>query len=128
MKENTNKFHQTENSFPLLDDTRLYLDLGQYRYGPSVPEVLDGTYQFPKGTTPAVFTSLCRLQRPPSVSITTPTTLKYILELCDYCKWSKKIIPPMALTSECISLRLIIHNYDEYFISNNKFQLWSDTH
>ena len=75
MKENNNKFYQTEGSCPLTNNPRLYLDLGQYGDGPSVPEVLCVSYQCPSGTTPTVVTFLWHLQRPSSVSITTSTSL-----------------------------------------------------
>ena len=49
MKENTNKFHQTEISWSLLNNIRLYLDLRKYANGPSVPTVLYGAHKLPGG-------------------------------------------------------------------------------
>ena len=89
-KENTKKFHQTEGSGPLIDDPRLYLDLGQYRHGPSVPKVLYGIYKCPNDTTTYVVTLLCHIQIPPLVSITTPSTLKSPLEFRNYWKMVKE--------------------------------------
>ena len=52
MRENEEKFHQTEGWSPLLDG-QLAKDLGCYGDGPKVDEVLNGTYLPPLGTTKA---------------------------------------------------------------------------
>ena len=50
IKENKSKFHQTEGRCPLLY-SRLYRDLGAMGDGPEVPNVLNGTYIPPPGTS-----------------------------------------------------------------------------
>ena len=50
IKENESKFHQTEGRCPLLYG-RLYRDLGAMGDGPEVPNVLNGTYTPPPGTS-----------------------------------------------------------------------------
>ena len=50
IKENEQKFHQTEGRCPLLHG-QLYRDLGQMGEGPRVADVLDGTYVPPPGTS-----------------------------------------------------------------------------
>ena len=51
IKENKAKFHQTEGRCPLLHG-QLYRDLGSMGDGPKVPNVLNGTYVPPPGTSP----------------------------------------------------------------------------
>ena len=58
MKENTQKFLETEGSFPLPNDPRLYINLLQYRNIISVLAVLYGTYKCPGEITPDVATFL----------------------------------------------------------------------
>ena len=53
IKENEEKFHQTEGWSPLLQG-QLATDLGLYGEGPKVKEVLDGTYKVPDGYHPSV--------------------------------------------------------------------------
>ena len=53
IKENEKKFHQTEGRCPLLHG-KLYRDLGSMGDGPRVKDVLNGTYNPPPGTSPAV--------------------------------------------------------------------------
>ena len=50
IKENKSKFHQTEGRCPLLYG-QLYRDLGAMGDGPEVPNVLNGTYTPPPGTS-----------------------------------------------------------------------------
>ena len=50
IKENEAKFHQTEGRCPLLHG-QLYRDLGSMGDGPEVPNVLNGTYVPPPGTS-----------------------------------------------------------------------------
>ena len=90
MKETTRILHQNKVSCPLLDYTRLYLDLRQYVNGTSVLTIIDGTYQCPGGTTPVFITFFRHLQIPPSVSITTSTNLQSVLESCDSWKSVKE--------------------------------------
>ena len=53
MKENEEKFHQTEGWSPLLEG-QIAKDLGLYGEGPRVQDVLDGTYNVPEGYHPSV--------------------------------------------------------------------------
>ena len=53
MKENEEKFHQTEGWSPLLQG-KLATDLGLYGEGPKVKEVLEGKYKVPDGYHPSV--------------------------------------------------------------------------
>ena len=50
IKENKRKFHQIEGRCPLLHG-QLYKDLGSMGDGPQVPNVLNGTYKPPQGTS-----------------------------------------------------------------------------
>ena len=53
LRENENKFHQTEGWCPLLNG-KLAQDLGLFGEGPRVSDVLNGTYKVPSGTDPVV--------------------------------------------------------------------------
>ena len=61
IKENEAKFHQTEGRCPLLHG-KLYRDLGSMGDGPEVPNVLNGTYVPPPGTSPVTAQWLKSLQ------------------------------------------------------------------
>ena len=61
IRENEAKFHQTEERCPLLHG-QLYRDLGSMGDGPEVPNVLNGTYIPPPGTSPVTVKWLKSLQ------------------------------------------------------------------
>ena len=61
IRENESKFHQTEDRCPLLHG-RLFRDLGSMGDGPEVPNVLNGTYSPPPGTSEATVSWLKSLK------------------------------------------------------------------
>ena len=48
--ENLKKYHQTKGTFPLLDDPRLYSDIGSLSEGPEVEALIYGLYVCPNDT------------------------------------------------------------------------------
>ena len=62
IKENEAKFHQTEGRCPLLHG-KLYRDLGAMGDGPKAQDVLNGTYEPPRGTSEATKTWLKRMKK-----------------------------------------------------------------
>ena len=52
--ENVKKYHQIEGAFPLLDDTMLYLDIGDFGEGPQVEAIIYGMYVYPDDKDPEV--------------------------------------------------------------------------
>ena len=52
--ENLKKYHQTEGACPLLNDPRLYLDIGAFGEGQQVEYILDNTYVCPENTNSSV--------------------------------------------------------------------------
>ena len=53
MKENEEKFHQTEGWSPLLEG-QLAQDIGIFGEGPRVQDILEGKYMVPDGYHPSV--------------------------------------------------------------------------
>jgi hypothetical protein len=63
MAENERKFHQTEGGSQLLSD-RFVRDIGKFGNGPSVANILEGTYDHPPEATEATKDFLNACQRP----------------------------------------------------------------
>ena len=63
MAENERKFHQTEGGSQLLSD-RFVRDIGKFGNGPSVANILEGTYDLPPEATDATKDFLNACQRP----------------------------------------------------------------
>lgn len=63
IQENERKFHQTEGQCPLTEGQLLH-DIGLCATGPSVPDILSGSYKFPSGTTKSTRAFLQACSRP----------------------------------------------------------------
>ena len=61
--------HQTKRACPLLDDPRLYPDIGSFGKVPQVETICDGMYVCPDDIDPEVKTFLRYLQLPPTVLV-----------------------------------------------------------
>ena len=68
VEENPKKYHQTKGACLLLDDPRLYRDIGDFGEGKQVEAIMDGTYVCPDNTDQAVKAFLGNLQCQNNVS------------------------------------------------------------
>ena len=67
VEENPKKYHQTKGACLLLDDPRLYRDIGDFGEGKQVEAIMDGTYVCLDNTHQSVKTFLRHLQYPNTV-------------------------------------------------------------
>ena len=62
IKENIQKYHQTEDSCPLFEP-QIYGDIRKYGDGPAVPDILLGMYSPPPGTSDPVNVFLTQMRK-----------------------------------------------------------------
>ena len=69
------EYYETEGACPLVDDPRLYLDIGAFSKVPQVEAIIDSKCVFPENTNTKIKIFLRHLQRPKTISDKEPLTL-----------------------------------------------------